>query len=267
MAVSKTITDLTPATLPIAGVSEIAIQNGATVRKVEVKELPISDAVQGELDRLDGLDAENVKLTGDQTVAGVKTFSSSPVVPTPTTATQAANKSFVDSLMPSGVILPYGGSSAPSVAWLLCDGTAVSRTTYADLFAAIGTAYGVGDGSTTFNIPDMRGAAPGGAGTSTGYTANETLTLGTKHNDQMQQITGSIGSASQGVWINAGGSGDPDATAAGALTLSNRNNARASSGTVNGAYQVNINSANSPGARTGTTTRGKVVGVNFIIKV
>jgi hypothetical protein len=98
MAVSKTITDLTPATLPIAGVSEIAIQNGATVRKVEVKELPISDAVQGEIDRLDGLDAENVKLTGDQTIPGVKTFSSSPVVPTPTTSGQAASKGYVDGL-------------------------------------------------------------------------------------------------------------------------------------------------------------------------
>lgn len=58
--------------------------------------------------------------------------------------------------IPAGVILPYGGASAPS-GWLLCDGAAVSRTAYAALFAAIGTAYGPGDGSTTFNIPDLRG--------------------------------------------------------------------------------------------------------------
>jgi microcystin-dependent protein len=64
-------------------------------------------------------------------------------------------------LLPAGVILPYGGSSAPS-GYLLCYGQAVSRTTYATLFAAIGTAYGVGDGTTTFNVPDLRGRVPAG---------------------------------------------------------------------------------------------------------
>lgn len=66
--------------------------------------------------------------------------------------------------VPSGLLAPYVGSSAPT-GWLLCDGTAVSRTTYAALFAIIGTAYGVGDGSTTFNLPDLRGRVPVGKGT------------------------------------------------------------------------------------------------------
>jgi microcystin-dependent protein len=57
---------------------------------------------------------------------------------------------------PTGVITEYGGSSAPT-GWLLCDGAAVSRTTYANLFAVIGTTYGIGDNSTTFNVPDRRG--------------------------------------------------------------------------------------------------------------
>lgn len=56
---------------------------------------------------------------------------------------------------PAGAVLPFAGNSIPSN-WLLCDGSAVSRTTYADLFAAIGTTYGSGDGSTTFNLPDTR---------------------------------------------------------------------------------------------------------------
>lgn len=64
---------------------------------------------------------------------------------------------------PIGSIMPYGGAAIPT-GWLLCNGQAVSRTTYADLFAVIGTAYGVGDGSTTFNIPDLREAVPKGAG-------------------------------------------------------------------------------------------------------
>jgi len=59
-------------------------------------------------------------------------------------------------VMPTGAMLEYGGSAAPT-GWLLCDGTAVSRTTYSALFAVLGTAYGAGDGSTTFNLPDRRG--------------------------------------------------------------------------------------------------------------
>jgi microcystin-dependent protein len=76
-------------------------------------------------------------------------------------ATQKATKAYVNAQTPTGVILPYGGTSAPT-GYLLCDGTAVSRTTYAALFGIIGTAYGTGDGSTTFNVPDLRGYVPVG---------------------------------------------------------------------------------------------------------
>lgn len=65
---------------------------------------------------------------------------------------------------PVGSISAFGGSAAPS-GWLLCQGQAVSRTTYAELFSVIGTAFGSGDGSTTFNIPDLRGEFLRGAGT------------------------------------------------------------------------------------------------------
>lgn len=57
---------------------------------------------------------------------------------------------------PAGVVITYAGSTAPE-GWLLCDGSAVSRDTYATLFDVIGTTYGVGDGSTTFNVPDLSG--------------------------------------------------------------------------------------------------------------
>lgn len=68
--------------------------------------------------------------------------------------------------VPTGSLVPYGGSAAPS-GWLLCDGTAVSRTTYASLFTVISTTYGSGDGSTTFNLPDLRSRIPLGSGTGT----------------------------------------------------------------------------------------------------
>jgi microcystin-dependent protein len=59
----------------------------------------------------------------------------------------------------------FAGSTAPT-GWLLCDGTAVSRTTYSDLFAITSTTYGVGDGSTTFNLPNLKGRVPVGLDTS-----------------------------------------------------------------------------------------------------
>lgn len=72
-----------------------------------------------------------------------------------------------------GLVFAFAGSVAPT-GTLLCDGSAVSRTTYAALFAAIGTTWGIGDGSTTFNLPDLRGRAPIGAGQGSGLT-NRTL--------------------------------------------------------------------------------------------
>jgi Microcystin-dependent protein len=74
-------------------------------------------------------------------------------------------------LVPSGVILDFGGSDAPT-GYLLCYGQAVSRSTYAALFAAIGTTYGVGDGSTTFNVPDLRGRVAAGKDNMGGTPAN-----------------------------------------------------------------------------------------------
>lgn len=61
-----------------------------------------------------------------------------------------------DVRVPAGMVGYFAGSSAPT-GWLECNGSAVSRTTYADLFTAIGTTYGTGDGATTFNLPDLRG--------------------------------------------------------------------------------------------------------------
>ena len=59
-------------------------------------------------------------------------------------------------LVPSGQIIAYAGTVAPT-GWLLCNGNAIDRITYAALFAAIGTVWGVGDGSSTFNIPNLVG--------------------------------------------------------------------------------------------------------------
>lgn len=90
--------------------------------------------------------------------------------------------------VPSGVVVPFAGSSAPA-GWLLCYGQAVSRTNYAALFTVIGTVFGSGDGSTTFNLPDLRGRAAFGVD-NMGGTAAERLGAG--------KIGGVTGSASLG---------------------------------------------------------------------
>ncbi|RCJ20118.1 hypothetical protein A6S26_05200 [Nostoc sp. ATCC 43529] len=94
-------------------------------------------------------------------------FINNPTVPSQpalSNNTRAANTAYVDSAIAAVGTVPVGGmvewalTSAPSK-WLLCDGRALSRTTYSALFAAIGTTFGAGDGTTTFNIPDCRGRA------------------------------------------------------------------------------------------------------------
>lgn len=88
-----------------------------------------------------------------------------------------------------GTIKAYGGSTAP-VGWLICDGSAISRELYAELFGVIGTTYGAGDGSTTFNIPNgvipVGSVAPAkGNGIALGLT-NGNITAGTVKTTESQ---------------------------------------------------------------------------------
>lgn len=85
---------------------------------------------------------------------------------------------------PAGVVSQYAGAAAPA-GWLLCDGAAVSRTTYSTLFSVLGTTYGAGNASTTFNLPNLKGRLPVGLDSTqtefdtlaeTGGTKVETLT-------------------------------------------------------------------------------------------
>jgi microcystin-dependent protein len=85
-----------------------------------------------------------------------------------------AQASGATAAIPPGTVSQFAGAAAPT-GWLICDGTAINRSTYATLFAVIGTTYGAGDGSTTFNLPDLRGRVP------VGYAAGgktEVATLG-----------------------------------------------------------------------------------------
>lgn len=156
----------------------------------------------------------------------------------------AGSTNFSDA--PVGAIFPFGGTDIP-ISFLLCDGSAVSRTDYEDLFAVIGTAFGTGDGSTTFNLPDLREAVPKGAGL-TGYTVGahldaDGLAVGEFLDDRVQAHTHS----------NKTGS-----TTAGSVawTMYATNQLEtATEQTNNGVI-----------GRFGATTEVKAVGVNYIIK-
>lgn len=101
-------------------------------------------------------------------------------------------------LIPSGLVSPFAGTAAPT-GWLLCDGGAVSRSAYAALFSSIGTTYGAGDGTTTFNLPDLRGRVAAGKDnmggtaasrlTSSSAAALSGSTLGAAGGSQQHQLT------------------------------------------------------------------------------
>lgn len=82
-------------------------------------------------------------------------------------ASLANKKVKVTRFIPTGIIMAWTTDTAPN-GWKLCDGSAISRSTYSDLFAIIGTTYGTGDGSTTFNLPNLKGKVI------VGYNASET---------------------------------------------------------------------------------------------
>tara|TARA_R110002012_G_scaffold188941_1_gene356111 strand:- start:105 stop:776 length:672 start_codon:yes stop_codon:yes gene_type:complete len=107
-----------------------------------------------------------------------------------------------------GTIKPWGKATAP-VGYVLCDGAAISRTDYVDLFGVISTTYGAGNGSTTFNVPDLQGktpqgydgntynlAATGGANTVTVSVTNNQSATSTTTNNQAVTVTGSIDNTS-----------------------------------------------------------------------
>ena len=156
-------------------------------------------------------------------------------------------------LMISGVVLPYAGNSVPN-GFLLCDGQAVSRTRYQNLFDVIGTTYGDGDGITTFNLPNLQDRFVQGAGANT---------VGTKKSAGLPNITGSFsitGNENSGAW--------GDGTGAFGTVSSDSNKffkSEVSTGTSIKNYIFNASKTNSIYGKS-TTVQPPAIVMNYIIK-
>ena len=114
--------------------------------------------------------ADMIVRSGDVQLTGIAPATAAAIV-AGTDTQSAVTPSQLVSAIPSGSVSAYAGATAPT-SWMLCYGQAISRTTYSALYAVIGVVYGVGDGSTTFNVPDLRGRFIAAADNMGGVAAN-----------------------------------------------------------------------------------------------
>lgn len=140
---------------------------------------------------------------------------------------RAGGSSSSGASVPVGSGMEYWGTTEPS-GWLFCYGQAISRTTYADLFAVISTTYGVGDGTTTFNLPDVRGRVVAGQDDMGGSSAN-----------RLTGLTGGVNGDT------LGGTGGAESHALDASEIPNNNVSGTTSGGTNRATSSHTGTASS----------------------
>ena len=129
----------------------MAVKKPLVINNGTIEQLQSGDSIEVDLDgylKKDG----SVAMTGDFDLGSQKIVN----VADATASGHAVNKAQLDEYVPAGKVAYFAMSTAPA-GYLKCNGAEISRTTYANLFAAIGTTFGVGDESTTFNLPDLRG--------------------------------------------------------------------------------------------------------------
>jgi microcystin-dependent protein len=194
------------------------------------------------------------------TINSTNATSTVPVVlpANPTTSLQAATKGYVDLGSPAGIISPFGGTTAPS-GWLACNGAAVSRVDYATLFAAIGTTWGAGDGSVTFNVPDLRGTFLRGTGTNGTYGTAVGQAVGTYAADTYLNHSHTATSTDSG-HTHAYNKPQASAGASGSAVSGNE------AGNTTGTGYANITTTVATSTTGGTETKPKNYAVLYIIK-
>ena len=226
----------------------------------KITDLTLISAVDDDL----SLPADDGIQTYRTTIAQIKTFILSAQAITRTMIEQSQR-------LPIGGVMPFGGTTAPS-GWLMCDGSAVSRTTYSDLFTVIGVAHGSGDGSTTFCVPDYRGVVIRGVDGSAGLDPDKASRSAMNYGGNTGNNVGSVQSDSFASHNHAAGT---LAVPANDTTLNTTispddNGARLRRADIYTTAGANI--ANSPiligssDITGGTETRMKNAYANFIIK-
>jgi len=211
-------------------------------------------------DQQTGASGDNFTVGGNLAVTGTSTFTgiaSAPTASVGTNTTQVATTAFVASAIPTGVINMWGTGTAPS-GWLLCAGAAVSRSTYATLFAVIGTTFGVGDGSTTFNLPNYTNRMPYGTTlAATGGSATTTLST-TNLPSHTHSITDPGHSHNITTYYNANITGTSINSFSDAVTSPQTNTTQTAT--------TGITATDATGSGTAVTTISPYLGINFIIK-
>ena len=202
--------------------------------------------------------------TGSQGIQGA-TGTTGPIGATGTTGAVGPTGPMNPDGVPIGTVLPFAGATPPT-GYLLCDGSQINRTTYANLFTVIGSAWGTGNGTTTFNLPDLRGrfmrGVDGVAGNDPDNATRTAINTGGNTGNNVGSLQNDdVAAHSHSLLFNNSQSGGVPGSPSSVLA-SNANGAGVI-WTSSGPNTVNTASIQSTG---GSETRAKNVYVNYIIK-
>jgi microcystin-dependent protein len=170
-----------------------------------------------------------------------------------------------NSLIPSGAIMAFAMNGAPT-GWLAANGTAVSRTTYSNLFSTIGTTYGAGDGSTTFNLPNLSGIFVRGSGSQTIEGVSYSRSFSTTQNDALQNITGRVATFANGASLGGNWHVEPQ-NATGSFYTTSSSGSMTTGGGGAGAGYLHVDFDASRVARASTETRPANIAFLYCIKI
>lgn len=279
-AQSAASTATTQAGISTAKAEEAATSASTATTQAGIATTKASEASGSATDAAGSASTAATQASTATTQAGIATTKAGEAATSASEAAASASSVDTARMVPSGAVAHFAMNSAPT-GWLKANGAAVSRTTYAALFAAIGTTFGAGDGSTTFNLPDLRGEFI--RGWSDGKGVDTGRVLGTTQGDAMLNHTHSGTSSSAGDHMhtlesyrntagNSGGGGPLIIPTGGQLGMTpawapiQSTNATGSLRTATGGAHTHTLTTGNPSAGGGSETRPRNVALLACIK-